>query len=174
MLHSMNLFRSSRSGVASIEFALLGAVLLLLFAGAFDLVYMVSAKRDADRASTLIAHAMATCSDSSCMSALINSYSPRQANAFMRYPNASISLYVIQNQNGTIKSCSGTDTTLTDGKIIVSAKNILRDGDVGSAVILTTAYVSILPNAILNYISATGASYTGRTVDVMKNIGTVC
>jgi Flp pilus assembly protein TadG len=174
MRRSLELFRACHSGVASIEFALLGTVLLVLFAGAFDLVYMVSAKRDADRASTLIAHAMATCSDSSCMSALVNSYSPRQANALTRYPNASISLYMIQNQSGTIKPCSGTDTTLTDSKIIASAKSILRDNDVGSAVMLTTTYTSILPKVVLGYISATGATYTGRTVDVMGNIGAVC
>lgn len=167
-------FRTEQSGLASIEFALLSTVLLLLFAGGFDLVYMVSAKRDADRTSTLLAHAMATCPNSSCMSALINSYSPRQANALVRYPNASVKLYMIQNQNGTIKPCSGTDTILTDPKIIASAKSILRDDDVGSAVMLTTTYNSILPKALLGYISATGATYTGRTVDVMGNIGAVC
>lgn len=167
-------FRTEQSGLASVEFALLSTVLLLLFAGGFDLVYMVSAKRDADRASTLLAHAMATCPSSSCMSALINSYSPRQANALVRYPNASLKLYMIQNQNGTIKPCSGTDTILTDAKIIASAKSVLRDDDVGSAVMLTTTYTSILPKALLSYISATGATYTGRTVDVMGNIGAVC
>lgn len=39
---------------------------------------------------------------------------------------------------------------------------------------LTTTYNSILPKALLGYISATGATYTGRTVDVMGNIGAVC
>ena len=167
-------FRNEQSGSASIEFALLSTVLLLIFAGGFDLVYMVSAKRDADRASTLLAHALATCPNSSCMSTLINSYLPRKANALVRYPNASIKLYMIQRQNGTIKPCSGTDTILTDAKIITSAKSILRDNDVGSAVVLTTTYNSILPKALLNYASETGATYTGRTVDIMGNIGAVC
>lgn len=167
-------FRTEQSGLASIEFALLGSVLLLLFAGGFDLVYMVNAKRDADRASTLIARAMASCPNSSCMSALINSYSPRQANALVRYPNAAIKLYMIQDQNNVIKPCSGTDTTLVDASTIASAKTIMRDDDVGSAVMLTTTYTSILPKALMGYISATGATYTAHTIDVMGNIGAVC
>lgn len=167
-------FRREEAGVASVEFALLSTVLLLMFAGGFDLVYMVGAKRDADRASMLIAHAMATCPNSSCMSDLINTYLPRKANALIRYPNAAVELYMIQEQSNTIKPCSGTSTTLTDAALIASAKNLLRDDDVGSAVIVKTNYVSMFPNAILGYISASGVTYSGRTVDVMGNIGAVC
>jgi Flp pilus assembly protein TadG len=167
-------FRRDKTGVASVEFALLGTVLLLIFAGSFDVVYMVSARRDADRASMLIAHAMATCPNSSCMSELINTYLPRKANALIRYPTAPLDIYLIQNQNGTIKPCSGTSTTLSDDKLIASAKNLLRSDDVGSAVMMTTSYLSILPSALLTYISPSGVSYTGRTVDVMGNVGAVC
>ena len=174
MLVPRKLFFQEESGVASVEFALLGTVLLLMFAGGFDIVYMVAAKRDADRASMLIAHAMATCSNSSCMSDLINTYLPRKANALIRYPNATIEVYMIQNQSNTIKPCSGTSTTLTDAELIASAKNLLRDDDVGAAVMMKTNYTSILPTALLGYISPSGVTYSGRTVDVMGNIGGVC
>lgn len=171
---SLRSFRRAESGIASVEFALLSTVLLMMFAGGFDVAYMVGAKRDADRASMLIAHAMATCSSSSCMSEFINTYLPRKSNALIRYPSAAIELYLIQNQSSTIKSCSGTSTTLTDSKIIASATSLLRTDDVGSAVILTTSYTSMLPNMVLGYIKSAGETYSGRTVDVMGNVGAVC
>ena len=171
---SLKGFQRSQSGVAAVEFALISTVLLLLFAGGVDLVYMVSAKRDTDRASMLIAHAMATCSNSSCMSDLINSYAPRKANALIRYPNATVNLYVIQRQSGAIKVCSGTGQVLTDSDVLASAQKILRDDDVGSAVILTASFTSILPKALMSYISASGATYRRYTVDVMSNAGAAC
>lgn len=167
-------FCREESGVASVEFAILSTVLLLMFAGGFDLVYMAAAKRDADRASMLIAHAMATCPNTSCMSDLINTYLPRKANALVRHPNAEMEIYMIQNQDNVIKPCSGTSTTLSDAKLIASAKSLLRDNDVGSAVMMTTRHTSIFPHALLNYISSSGVTYSGRTVDVMGNVGSVC
>ena len=167
-------FLSDKTGIASVEFALLSTVVLLMFAGGFDIVYMVSAKRDTDRASMLIAHAMASCSNSSCMSDLINSYSPRRANALVRQSSATVEIYMIQKQDDVIKSCSGTKTTLADADLITTAKNLLRNNDVGSAVLIKTSYNSILPNAVLSYISPTGVTYSGRTVDIMGNIGPVC
>lgn len=157
------------------EFALLSTVLLLMFAGGFDIVYMVGAKRDADRASMLIAHAMASCPDSSCISTLGDIYQQRKANALIRYPNASVEYYMIQNQYNEINPCSGKLTTLTDTKLITTAKNILRHGDIGSAVLVKTNYVSMFPNAVSSYITSSGVTYSGRTVDVMRHIdGALC
>ena len=166
-------FRRAESGIASVEFALFSTVLMLLFAGGLDLVYMVSAKRDTDRASMLIARAMTSCSSSSCMSDLINTYVPREANALIRYPTATIDLYMIQRQSGNIQTCSGTQRVLTDADVITTAKNIMRDDDVGAAVVMTTTYTSFLPKALLGYIGS-GVSYRKYTVDVMGNIGSVC
>jgi Flp pilus assembly protein TadG len=171
---SCRLFRTNSSGAASVEFALISTVLLLLFVAGIDFVLLVSAKRDADRASMLIAHAMATCPNSSCMSDFIGKYSPRKANALVRQPSAALEMYMIQNQNGTIKPCSGIETQLTDSKLIASAKNVLRHNDVGSAVVMTTSYKSMFPNYLMGYISSSGISYSGRTIDVMGNIGSVC
>lgn len=172
-------FRREESGVASIEFALLGTVLIVMFTGGFDLVYMISAKRDTDRASMLIAHAMATCPRSSCMSDFINTYLPRQKNALVRYPSASIELYMIQyfkigNQLPELKPCSGTNTTLNDEKLKVTAKSVLKINDVGSAVLVKTKYTSLFPYAVGKYISSGTQEYEGRTVDVMANIGSLC
>lgn len=167
-------FRTATTGVASIEFALLSTVLLILFAGGFDLVYMVGARRDADRAAVLVAHAMATCPTSSCIPDLIYTYIKRETNALVRYPSAKIDLYMIQRQNGQIQTCNGTQKLLTDSDVIASAKNILQDNDVGTAVILTTTYTSILPNALMSYISASGVTYRRYAVDVMSNVGPLC
>ncbi|GEP10750.1 TadE/TadG family type IV pilus assembly protein [Methylobacterium gnaphalii] len=170
MRNPFKCFRREQSGVASVEFALLSSVLLLILMGGFDLVYMVSAKRDADRASVLIARAMTSCSASSCVQDFIQSYLPREANALIRYPNASVDLYGIQYVGGQLKTCFGKDDSpLSDSAVIALAKTIMRDKDFGAAVTLTTTYTSILPKFLVGYISSAGASYSRYTVDVMRN-----
>lgn len=174
MRMSLQRLRRSESGIASVEFALISSVMLLMFAGGYDLVYMVGAKRDADRASMLIARAMATCTNSSCMSDLINTYIQRKANALVRYPNASVDMYMIQRQSSQIQICAGTQRTLTDADVINTAKNIMQDEDVGSAVVMSITYKSILPVAFTSYISNSGVVYRKYTIDVMNHAGAVC
>lgn len=165
--------RSSR-GTASVEFAILGSLALLIFAGTHDIVFMVNTKRDVDRASVVIARAMSTCPNSSCMSALIDTYITRRANAFMRYPTATIDMYMIQKSSGSIQVCSGTRTTMTDADLLASAGTILRDGDIGAAVVITSTYTSVLPAFVKSYISPSGVSYRGHAIDVMVNASAVC
>ncbi len=167
-------FLRSRRGTASVEFAIVGSLALLMFAGTHDIVFMVNTKRDVDRASVVIARAMSTCQSSSCMSDLIDAYITRRANTLVRYPKATIDMYMIQKSNGSVKVCSGTRTTMTESDLLASAGSILRDGDIGAAVVITSTYTSVLPAFVKAYISPSGASYRGHAIDVMTNASAIC
>ncbi len=167
-------FLRSRRGTASVEFAIVGSLALLMFAGTHDIVFMVNTKRDVDRASVVIARAMSTCQSSSCMSDLIDAYITRRANTLVRYPKATIDMYMIQKSNGSVKVCSGTRTTMTESDLLASAGSIMRDGDIGAAVVITSTYTSVLPAFVKAYISPSGASYRGHAIDVMTNASAIC
>ncbi|KTS28746.1 hypothetical protein NS228_07935 [Methylobacterium indicum] len=170
----LDTFLRSVRGTASVEFAVISSLALLMFMGTHDIVFMVNTKRDVNRASVVIARAMSTCSSSSCMSDLIDAYIKRRANTFVRYPGATIDMYMIQRSGGTVKVCSGTRTTLTDADVIASAGNIMRDGDIGAAVIISSTYTSVLPRFVKTYISPSGVSYRGYAIDVMTNANAIC
>ncbi|BAQ45349.1 Flp pilus assembly protein TadG [Methylobacterium aquaticum] len=165
--------RGSR-GTASVEFAVISSLALLMFMGTHDIVFMVNTKRDVDRASVVIARAMSTCQNSSCMSDMIDAYIKRRANTFVRYPSATIDMFMLQKNGGSVKVCSGTRTALTDADVLASAGNIMRDGDIGAAVIISSTYNSVLPGFVKTYISPSGVSYRGYAIDVMTNANAVC
>ncbi|KMO37652.1 TadE/TadG family type IV pilus assembly protein [Methylobacterium aquaticum] len=167
------LLRANR-GTASVEFAMISSVLLLMFIGTQDIVFMVNMKRDVDRASVVIARAMSTCQNSSCMSDFIDSYITRRANTLVRYQRATIDMYMLQKSGGSIRVCSGTKTAMTDTDVLSSAGTIMRDGDIGAAVIITSTYSSVLPNFVKTYINRSGVTYRGYAIDVMTNASAIC
>lgn len=173
-------FLASESGIASVEFGLFFTILLVLCTGSFDIVYMISARRDADRASMLATRVLVTCPNTTCILDTMDKYYKRRANVLWRYPEAEVGISMIERISGAIILCSGTGKTL-DADVKATAMNLFRDDDVGAAVTIKAPYTSIMPkelfgpNGVLKYMSTTGkVSYRAYTVDVFANNGKVC
>ena len=173
-------FRSAREGAVAVEFALISTVLLALFAVVLDFSIMFYAKRDAERASTLLAHTLTSCPANTttntllawrgtdCVTATMNLLKDRIPNVLVNFPDVTFGMASIQRVGDVIRMCPGNMTYL-ESDMQTSALAVLKDKDAGALAYLTITYKPFLPNLIAQYMMGSSTTFREYTVDVRGN-----
>lgn len=173
-------FRSAREGAIAVEFALISTVLLTLFGVVLDFSIMFYAKRDAERASTLLARTLTSCPANTttntaltwrgtdCVTATMNLLKDRMPNVLVNFPDATFGMASIQRVGSTIRMCPGNMTYL-EGDMQASALALLKDNDAGALAYLRITYRPLLPSTMATYLTGSSTAFREYTVDVRGN-----
>ncbi len=132
-----------QSGIASVEFAMITAVLLVLLAGALDVYHMVTSRRDAERIAVEVVQTLAACSSSPCVLQAGMTLAANQKNAFLTSVAPTISWSYVSRVNDKILVSFGNMTYLPAD--VESAAKVALPGnnDNGVCSIVTTRIDSI-------------------------------
>lgn len=186
VVRGLRRWRADESGAMALEFALAVPILAAILAATLDLSFMFGAKRDAERLSTLMTKALASCpapsSDSSatsqgtdCVTGTIANFIAQKPNILIGYPSATLGLAQFVKQSGSAyRMCPGNITDLDSGIApIASIKSLvvsnLRPDDAGVAAYITINYTPFLPKFLAEYASTSMTTYMEVSVDVRGN-----
>lgn len=176
----MREIRSAQEGAIAVEFALISTVMLTLFAVALDFSFMFYARRDAERASTLLAHALTSCPANTttnttlawrgtdCVTATMNLLKDRMPNVLVNFPDVTFGMASIQRVGTAIRMCPGNMTYL-ESDMQSSALALLKDNDAGALAYLKITYKPFLPGLISAYVTGSGTTFRQYTIDVRGN-----
>ncbi|WP_171069991.1 hypothetical protein [Methylobacterium terricola] len=162
----------------TVEFALVGTVLALLFAGIIDLFQFSTITRDVERSSAQIANLIASCSrssDQSCTTNTMNTVIAKQANAMIRYYRSGLvmSMAQISESNNTLKVCAGNMTYL-EPDVAASALAQMADKDNAIVVVVQIRYVAMFARVSQVFTGSASSIIRGWTTVVNSSGSNAC
>jgi Flp pilus assembly protein TadG len=154
------LFRPSRkrglyrdqSGVAAIEFALIGMGMFVMLSGAVDVTQAITIQRDLNRFTAEVAQAVAAACKgaASCAASAMDAVRLRQTNVAPKLGTMQLSMANFDKNNDRVENIIGTMTYLpADMNADAMAK--LANGDKGVAVLATYTHQPIILSFASNW-----------------------
>jgi Flp pilus assembly protein TadG len=135
---------SDERGVAAVEFALLGTLLLTLLAGGVDLTNALIVQRDVDRLSNEVAQALTGCGGESCVVSNGSAINARLQNIALGLDGITVGFTNIQRLNNTIVAQGGNMTYLPADMTTVAKSVLPNEKDWGVATLVTYTHKPIL------------------------------
>lgn len=143
LVRDLGLRLNDTSGAASIEFAVIAMVLLVMMSAAFDLSRVVVAQRDASRASVELAQTLASCVTSSCILTAGQSVMDAKASIYGNTPGLSSNWVYVSRKSNTVVVSFGNMTYLPSD-IRNKALSTLEDNDSGVCTLITYDFKSTI------------------------------
>lgn len=136
---------SDQSGVAAIEFALIGMGMFTMLSGAVDVTYAITINRDLHRVAAEIALVLAASPTEERFDETIQSILARRANIAPQLPTMQLGMARFREKNNQVEgnSLGGTMTSLP-ADISARALALLNEGDSGVAVLVTYTHRPII------------------------------
>lgn len=135
---------SDQRGVAAVEFALLGTLMLTLLAGGVDLTNALIVQRDVARLSNEIAQALTGCGGESCVITNGTAINGRLQNIAPGLDGITVGFTNVQRLNNTIVAQGGNMTYLPADMTTVAKSVLPNEKDWGVATLVTYTHKPIL------------------------------
>jgi len=134
-----------QSGVAAVEFALIGMGMFTMLSGAVDVTNAITIQRDLNRVAVEIALVLAACPTEGRVDETIQAIMEKRANIAPQLPTMQLGMVRFREKNNQIDGNSvGGTMTFLPGDMSTRALALLKEGDSGVAVLVTYTHQPII------------------------------